>query len=97
MAEKKLLDRALIRVKHDSIRTEQTYLRWMKEFILYHNKRHPAEMGAPEVEAYLTHLAVDRNVAPGTQNAAMQAILFLYIEDIEVLGIHLTGINALRA
>jgi integron integrase len=96
MAEKKLLDRArdLIRVKHYSIRTEQTYLHWMKEFILYHNKRHPAEMGAPEVEGYLTHLAVDRNVAPSTQNVAMQAILFLYKE---VLDIHLTGINALRA
>jgi integron integrase len=96
MAEKKLLDRArdLIRVKHYSIRTEQTYLHWMKEFILFHNKRHPAEMGAPEVEAYLTHLAVDRNVAPSTQNVAMQSILFLYRE---VLGIHLTGINALRA
>jgi integron integrase len=96
MAEKKLLDRArdLIRVKHYSIRTEQTYLHWMKEFILFHNKRHPAEMSAPEVEAYLTHLAVDRNVAPSTQNVAMQSILFLYKE---VLGIHLTGINALRA
>ncbi|HBY93641.1 MAG TPA: integron integrase [Chloroflexi bacterium] len=96
MAEKKLLDRARdrIRVKHYSIRTEQTYLQWMKDFILFHNKRHPADMGAPEVEAYLTHLAADRNVAPSTQNVAMQAILFLYKE---VLGIHLTGINALRA
>jgi integrase len=64
MAEKKLLDRAcdLIRVKHYSIRTEQTYLQWMKDLILFHNKRHPAKMGAPEVETYLTHLAVDRNV-----------------------------------
>lgn len=96
MAEKKLLDRArdLIRLKHYSIRTEETYLHWMKEFILYHNKRHPAEMGAREVEAYLTHLAVDRNVAPSTQNVAMQAILFLYRQ---ALGIELTGIEALRA
>ena len=96
MAEKKLLDRArdLIRVKHYSIRTEETYLHWMKEFILFHNKRHPAEMGAPEVEAYLTHLAVDRNVAPSTQNVAMQSILFLYKQ---VLGAELTGIQALRA
>jgi integrase len=96
MAEKKLLDRArdLIRVKHYAIRTEQTYLHWMKDFILFHNKRHPAEMGVREVEAYLTHLAVERNVAPSTQNVAMQAILFLYRE---VRGIHLTGINALRA
>lgn len=96
MAEKKLLDRArdLIRVKHYSIRTEETYLQWMRDFILYHNKRHPVEMGAHEVEAYLTHLAVQRNVAPSTQNVAMQAILFLYKQ---VLGIELTGINALRA
>ncbi|MBX2997609.1 MAG: integron integrase [Caldilineaceae bacterium] len=96
MAEKKLLDRARdrIRVKHYSIRTEQTYLQWMKDFILFHHKRHPAEMGSPEVEAYLTHLAVERNVAPSTQNVAMQAILFLYKE---VLDIHLTGIDALRA
>jgi integron integrase len=96
MAEKKLLDRArdLIRVKHYSIRTEQTYLHWMKEFILFHNKRHPAEMGAPELEAYLTHLAVERHVAPSTQNVAMQSILFLYRE---VLGVELTGVNALRA
>jgi len=96
MAEKKLLDRArdLIRVKHYSIRTEETYLHWMKDFILFHKKRHPAEMGAPEVEAYLTHLAVDRNVAPSTQNVAMQSILFLYRQ---VLGMELTGIEALRA
>ncbi len=77
MAEKKLLDRArnLIRVKHYSIRTEQTYLQWMKDFILFHNKRHPAEMGRPEVEAYLTHLAVERNVTPSTQNVARMLTL----------------------
>lgn len=96
MAEKRLLDRArdLMRVKHYSIRTEETYLQWIKDFILYHNKRHPAAMGAPEVEAYLTYLAVERNVAPSTQNVAMQAILFLYRQ---VLDIQLTGIDALRA
>lgn len=96
MAEKKLLDRARdrIRVKHYSIRTEQTYLHWIKDFILFHGKRHPADMGVTEVEAYLTHLAVRRKVAPSTQNVALQAILFLYKE---VLGIELTGINALRA
>lgn len=96
MAEKKLLDRARdrIRVKQYSIRTEQTYLHWMKDFILFHGKRHPADMGVTEVEAYLTHLAVRRKVAPSTQNVALQALLFLYKE---VLGIELTGINALRA
>jgi integron integrase len=96
MAEKKLLEQArdLMRVKHYSIRTEETYIQWMRDFILYHNKRHPAEMGAREVEAYLTHLAVERNVAPSTQNVAMQAVLFLYKQ---VLHINLTGIDALRA
>lgn len=73
MAEKNLLDRArdLVRVKHYSIRTEETDLHWMKEFILYHNKRHPAEIGNREVEAYLTHLTVERNMTPSTQNVAM--------------------------
>ncbi len=90
MAEKKLLDRARdrIRVKHYSLRTEQTYLHWMKEFILFHDKRHPTDIGVPEVEAYLTHLAVERNVAASTQNVALQAILFLYKEvlDVELAG-----------
>ena len=60
-----LLDqlRAKIRLKHYSIRTEEAYVRWCKRFILFHHKRHPAEMGAPEVEQYLTHLAVNQNVA----------------------------------
>jgi hypothetical protein len=94
MVEKRLLDRArdLIRVKHYSIRTEQTYLHWMKEFILFHNMRHPTEMGACEVEVYLTHLAAVRQVSRRTQNVAMPAILFLYRE---VLGVELSGINAL--
>jgi site-specific recombinase XerD len=94
MAEKNLLDRALIRIKHYSIRTEQAYLHRMKDLILLHNKRHPAETSAPEVESYLTPLAMDCNVTPGAQKVVMQVILFLYKE---VLGIHLTGIDALRA
>jgi hypothetical protein len=53
-------DRARIRIKHNSIRTEQTYLHWMKEFIVLHDKRQPAEMGAPEMVAYLIHLAIER-------------------------------------
>ena len=58
----KLLDqvREKIRLKHYSIRTEQAYVDWIRRFILFHGKRHPAEMGAPEVEAFLTHLAVRR-------------------------------------
>ncbi|MFO1429107.1 MAG: integron integrase [Candidatus Competibacteraceae bacterium] len=78
--EPKLLDqvRDLIRLKHYSIRTEQAYLSWIRRFILFHHKRHPKEMGKPEIEAFLTHLAVQENVAASTQNQAMNAILFLY-------------------
>lgn len=66
----KLLDRVRdkIRLKHYSIRTEQAYVDWIRRFILFNNKRHPNEMGAAEVEAYLTHLAVRGNVAASTQN-----------------------------
>ena len=67
-----------IRLKHYSIRTEESYVQWVKRFILFHGKRHPGEMGAPEVEAFLTHLAVDGNVSASTQNQARSALLFLY-------------------
>jgi len=64
----RLLDRVRhkIRVKHYSLRTEQAYVDWIKRFILFHDKRHPSELGAPEVEAFLTHLAVDCTVAAAT-------------------------------
>ena len=77
---KKLLDqvREAIQVKHYSIRTEQAYVNWIKRYILYHKKRHPREMDAAEIEAFLTYLAVDRNVAASTQNQALSALLFLY-------------------
>jgi len=79
---KKLLDqvRDAIRVKHYSLRTEQAYVSWIKRYILFHNKRHPKEMGSAEIEAFLTHLAVDQNVAASTQNQALSALLFLYRE-----------------
>ncbi|MEN3332735.1 MAG: hypothetical protein V7641_2100 [Blastocatellia bacterium] len=67
-----------IRMRHYSIRTEEAYVRWIKEFILFHGKRHPAEMGEREVNNFLSHLAVNRNVAASTQNQALSAILFLY-------------------
>ncbi len=70
--------RDLIRVKHLSIRTEETYLGWIRRFILFHNKKHPEEMGAAEVQVFLTHLAVEGNVAASTQNQAFAALLFLY-------------------
>lgn len=77
---KKLLDqlRDAIRAKHYSYRTEQTYIDWCKRYILYHQKRHPAEMGVPEIQAYITYLATDQQVAASTQNQALSAILFLY-------------------
>jgi len=78
----KLLDqvRDRIRVKHYSIRTETQYVQWVRRFILFHDKKHPKDMGAPEVEMFLTHLAVVGNVAAATQNQALSALLFLYRE-----------------
>ena len=68
----------LIRTRHYSYRTEQTYIYWIKQYIFFHGKRHPAEMGAAEVSEFLTHLAVTRRVAASTQNRALAALLFLY-------------------
>jgi integron integrase len=77
---KKLLDRVrdTIRLKHYSYRTEETYVQWIRRYILFHNKRHPQEMGVPEIESFLTHLAVAENVTASTQNQALNAIVFLY-------------------
>ena len=76
----KLLDqvRATLRLGHYSGRTETAYVDWIKRFILFHGKRHPAEMGADEVRAFLTYLAAEKNVAASTQNQALSALLFLY-------------------
>jgi len=81
----KLLDRVreVIRRKHYSIRTEQAYCDWIKRFILFHRKRHPAEMAEPEITAFLTHLAAKANVAASTQNQALSALLFLYREVLQ--------------
>jgi integron integrase len=91
-ASPKLLDqvRDKIRVKHYSIRTETQYLQWIKRFIFFHGKRHPKDMGAGEVEAFLTHLAVEGNVSASTQNQALSALLFLYRE---VLGVELPWLD----
>ncbi len=82
----KLLDqvRDRLRVKHYSIRAETQYLQWIRRFILFHDKRHPRGMGAAEVEAFLTHLAVAGRVAAATQNQALSALLFLYREVLEM-------------
>ncbi len=78
----RLLDqmRERIRLKHYSIRTERVYCEWVKRFIRFHQYRHPQDMGAAEVEAFLTELAVKRNVSASTQNQALSALLFLYKE-----------------
>jgi integron integrase len=70
--------REAIRVRHYSIRTEEAYVQWVKRFILFHGKRHPAQMGEAEVCAFLTHLAVEGQVAAATQNQALNALVFLY-------------------
>jgi integron integrase len=67
-----------IRIRHYSPRTEKSYLHWVRRFILFHGKRHPEEMGAAEVAAFLSALAVDEGVAAATQNQALSALLFLY-------------------
>lgn len=76
----RLLDqvRELIRIRHYSIRTEQAYLQWIRRFILFNEKRHPRELGADEVRAFLSDLAIRKNVAASTQNQALNAVLFLY-------------------
>lgn len=78
----RLLDRLreAIRVRHYSIRTEEAYVQWVRRFIIFHNKRHPDEMGRDEIEAFLTNLAVQGKVAASTQNQALNAIVFLYKE-----------------
>lgn len=78
----KLLDqvRNLIRLKHYSIRTEETYVGWIRRYIFFHKKRHPKEMGEKEINEFLTDLAVNQKVAASTQNQAFNALLFLYRE-----------------
>lgn len=92
----RLLDQAreALRRLHYSRRTEESYIAWMRRYILFHQKRHPAEIGAPEVEAFLTDLAVTRQVAASTQNQALSALLFLYAE---VLHQPLEAVHAVRA
>lgn len=80
----------VMRFRHFSHRTEAAYWCWIRGFILFHQKRHPREMGAAEVQAYLSHLATDREVAAATQDQALNAIVFLYRE---VLGLELGAIG----
>lgn len=81
----KLLDqvRAVMRTKHYAYNTEETYVSWIKQYILFHGKRHPSELGEADVSKFLTYLAVNRNVAASTQNQALNAIVFLYRHVLE--------------
>ena len=92
MTKPRLLDevRSALRVKHYSIRTEEAYIQWIKRFIYFHNKKHPAEMGEAEISAFLTYLAVTKNVTASTQNQALSALLFLYKQ---VLGTELAWLD----
>lgn len=76
--------RQRLRLLHYSLRTEGVYLQWMRRFIIFHGKRHPADMGAVEVSAFLSHLASDREVSAATQNQAKSALLFLYKEVLQL-------------
>lgn len=82
----RLLDqvRAACRVRHYSVRTEQAYVYWTRKFVLANEKRHPRELGGPEVTSFLTSLAIEGNVAAGTQNQALSALLFLYQQVLEL-------------
>lgn len=93
-AKPRLLDqvRQVIRVKHYSLRTEKTYISWVTQFIRWSGMRHPSDMGAPEVEAFLSMLANQRDVAGSTQNQALAALLFLYKQ---VLGIDLPWLDGI--
>ena len=81
----RLLDRVrdAIRARHYSRRTENAYVGWIRRYIFFHGTRHPAEMGAPEITAFLSSLAVQGNVAASTQNQALSAVLFLYRDVLE--------------
>jgi integron integrase len=91
-ARPRLLDerRSRLRVRNYAYRTEQVYVDWVRRYILFHGKRHPREMGAAEVSAFLSHLAVHRSVSASTQNQAKSAVLFLYQH---VLGIDLPWLS----
>jgi integron integrase len=97
-SEPNLLDqlRSRLRVKHYSIRAEQAYVDWVRRFVLFHDKRHPRDLGSAEVEAFLTNLAVRRRVSASTQNQAKSAILFLYKEAIDKELPWLNGVVAAR-
>ncbi len=82
----KLLDQVqeLLRIKHYALGTDKTYVNWIRRYILFHNKRHPREMGIAEIRAFLVHLAVEKHVSASTQTQALSALLFLYREVLQI-------------
>ena len=80
-AKPKLLDqvRNVIRTRHYSFRTEETYVSWIRKFIYFHEKRHPKDMGQKEIEAFLTHLAVNKKVAASTQNQVFISMIYAHV------------------
>jgi len=82
----KLMDclQTMIRLKHYSIKTEKSYCYWVRQYIYYHNKKHPKDMGGDEIRQFLNHLAINKNVASSTQNQALCAIIFLYREVLQI-------------
>lgn len=86
MEKPKLLDqvRNLMRVRHLSHKTERAYVGYIREYILFHGKKHPKDLGVDEIREYLTHLAVEKNVAASTQNVAFNALIFLYKQVLQI-------------
>jgi integron integrase len=95
----KLLDqvRTALRIRHYSIRTEQAYVDWIKRFIVFHDKRHPATLNEAQITEFLTHLAVEKRVSASTQNQALSAILFLYHHVLHVDLARLEGVTRAKA
>ena len=95
MPEKRLLEQVsdVARFRHLSLRTEQTYITWIKRYIFFHQKRHPRELGAEDVSAFLTHLAVDGKVSASTQNQAFHALLFLYRQVLKLEPLNITNVK----
>src|SRR5215210_9389169 len=98
MAKPRLMEevRSVARLKHFSLKTEKSYAYYIRQFILFHKKRHPLEMGVAEIRAYLSHLAVDKHVAASTQNIALSALLFLYRDVLKTTLPALDGVERAR-
>ena len=94
----KLLDQVhtVARLRHLSLKTEKAYAQHIKRFILFHQKRHPLEMGTAEIREYLSHLAVQMKVAASTQNVAFAALLFLYRDVLKVGLPNIEGVERAR-